>query len=104
MESKRTLQVLDMSLGGSWYTRCPKDTSRKLHINFQVFTFLESGPTSRFSRVLSKCHPWSLRGRWRFLTGVLVVFDMVDVSSLHQSVIMESKKTVEVPERRLGGF
>ena len=29
-------------------------------------------------------HPWSLRGHWRFLTGVLVGFNMGDVSRIRQ--------------------
>ena len=33
---------------------------------------------------VSRPSSWSLRGRWRFLTGVLVVFYMVDVSWIHQ--------------------
>ena len=33
---------------------------------------------------VSRASSWSLRGRWRFLRGVLVVFDMVDVSRIHQ--------------------
>ena len=33
---------------------------------------------------VSRASSWSLRGRWRFLTGVLVVFNMVDVSRIHQ--------------------
>ena len=32
----------------------------------------------------SRASSWSLRGGWRFLRGVLVVFDMVDVSRIHQ--------------------
>ena len=56
----------------------------KLHINFQITTFLQSGPTPGFSRTTSKCHPWSLRGRWRLLRGVLMVFDMVDAPRIHQ--------------------
>ena len=32
----------------------------------------------------SKCHPWSLGERKRFLKGVLVVFDSMDVSRIHQ--------------------
>ena len=62
MESKRTLDVPERSLGGLWDGGCPQDTSRKLHINFQVPTLLESLPTLRFSRASSMCHPWSLRG------------------------------------------
>ena len=27
---------------------------------------------------------WSLRGRWRFLRGVLVVFEMLDTTRMHQ--------------------
>ena len=53
--------------GWFWHNECPNDTSMKLGINFQISTFLESGPTPGFSRVSSKCHPWSLRGRWWFL-------------------------------------
>ena len=83
MESKRTLEFPERSLGGIWYGGCLKDTSRKLHIYFQDFTLLESGPTPGFSRASSKCHPWSLWGCWRFLRGVLVVFDMVDAPRIN---------------------
>ena len=31
---------------------------------FQISTFLESGPTPGFFSVSSKCRPWSLRWRW----------------------------------------
>ena len=33
---------------------------------------------------VSRASSWSLRGHWRFLTGVLVVFDMVDTPRIHQ--------------------
>ena len=33
---------------------------------------------------VSRATSWSLRGSWRFLRGVLVVFDMVDASRIHQ--------------------
>ena len=56
----------------------------KLHIHFQVSTLLESASSPGFSRASSKCHYWSLGGCWRFLRGVLLVFDMVDVSRIHQ--------------------
>ena len=46
-------------------------------------SYLESGPTPGFSRTSSKCHPWSLKGRWWFLRGVLVAFDILDVSNIH---------------------
>ena len=126
MESKRMLDLPERSLGGFFYGGSLQDKSRKLHINFQVSTLLESLPTPGFSRASSMCHLWSLRGCWKFLSGVLVVFDMVDVSNTSrklrinfqfstcpgnspspmclQSVIMESKRTLEVLDRSLGGF
>ena len=48
MESKRMLEVPERSLGGFWYAGYHKDTSRKLHINFQVSTPQESHPTPGF--------------------------------------------------------
>ena len=33
---------------------------------------------------VSRASSWSLRGRWRFLRGVLVVFGMVDAARIHQ--------------------
>ena len=33
---------------------------------------------------ISRASSWSLRGRWRFLRGVLVIFDMVDAPRIHQ--------------------
>ena len=135
MESKRSLVVPDRSLGG-----CPKDT-RKLHINFQISTIQESGQTPGFSRMSSKRHSLSLGGHSRFLRGVLMVFDIMDVSRIHQGSYMsifrylpfwevlssqcvsrasswslwfllsvfqvsciESRRTLEVPERSLSGF
>jgi hypothetical protein len=61
-----------------------KTQLRKLHINFQISSYLESGRTPGFSRASSKCHPWSLRGRWWFLRGFLTVFDIMDASRIHQ--------------------
>ena len=69
-ESKRTLAVPGRCFGGFWHGGCLKDTSRKLHINFQISTCLGSAP-----------YPMCL-----------------------QIVIMESKRTLEVPERSLGGL
>ena len=57
LESKRTLGVPESSLGGFWHGWYPKDTSRKLHIHFQVSSLLESGQTPGFSKASSKCHP-----------------------------------------------
>ena len=70
LESKRILKVPERSLSIFWHYGCPMYTSRKLHIKFQIYTFLGSAP-----------HPICL-----------------------QSVIMESKMTLVVPERSLGGF
>jgi hypothetical protein len=64
-------------------------------------------------------HPRSLRGRWWFLRGIFVVFDIIYISInfqistfLGSSLIpgfsrassKESKRTQVVPERSLGGF
>ena len=83
LESKWTLVVPERSLDDFWQTGCLKNAWGKLHINFQISSYLESGRTPGFSRASSKCHPWSLWGRWRFLRGVLVVFEMVDASRIH---------------------
>ena len=37
---------------------------------------------------------WSLRGCWRFLSGVLVAFDMVDVSRMHQGSFISIFKSL----------
>ena len=84
LESKWTLVVPERSLDDSWQTGCLKDASGKLHINFQISSYLESGRTPGFSRASSKCHPWSLRGRWWILRGFLVVFDLMYASRIHQ--------------------
>ena len=60
----------ERSLSGFWDGGCPQDTSRKLRINFQIFTCPGNSPS-----------PMCL-----------------------QSVIMESKRTLEVPDRSLGSF
>ena len=62
----------------------PQGYIQENNYQFSSFCPLESGPTPGFSRASSKCHPWSLRGRWRLLRGVLVVFDMVDAPRIHQ--------------------
>ena len=73
---------------------------------------------------VSRASSWSLGGRWRFLRGVLVIFEMVDASRIHQGsyiyifkvvvqkkhfgseifLVMEPKRMLEIPERSLGGF
>ena len=60
LEYMRRLEVPERSIGGYLHVGCLKDTSRKLHINFQVSTHSESSPTPGFSKASSKCHPWSL--------------------------------------------
>ena len=70
MESKRTLDVPERSLGGFCDGGCPQGTSRKLHINLQFSTCPGQSPSHMCL----------------------------------QSVIMESKRTLEVPDRSLGGF
>ena len=56
--------------GGILHNGCPTDTSRKLHINFHIFTFPGSAPSSMCL----------------------------------QSIIMECKMTLVVPDRNLGGL
>ena len=41
---------------------------------------------------VSRASSWSLRGRWRFLRGVLVVFEMLDTTRIHQGSYMSSFK------------
>ena len=45
-ESKRTLVVPERTLGCYGHNGCHQDIWRKLHINFQISTFMESGLTS----------------------------------------------------------
>ena len=49
-------------------------------------SIFRSLPSMKVTHLLcvSRVSSWSLRGRWRFLKGVLVVFHMVDVSRIHQ--------------------
>ena len=53
-ESKRFLVVPERSLGGFRHNEYPKYTLRKVCINFQISTFLGSGPTLGLSRASSK--------------------------------------------------
>ena len=43
---------------------------------------------------VSRASSWSLRGRWRFLRGVLVVFEMVDASRIYQGSHISIFKSV----------
>jgi hypothetical protein len=49
-------------------------------------SFFTSLPSWKVVKLLGspERHPRSLRGRWRFLRGVLVVFDTRDVPSIHK--------------------
>ena len=43
---------------------------------------------------VSRVSSWSLRGCWRFLGGVLVVFDMVDAPRKHQGSYISISKSL----------
>ena len=47
-----------------------------------IFKYLPSSEVLHLLCV-SRASSWSLRGSWRFLRGVLVVFEMVDASRIH---------------------
>ena len=112
-ESKRTLEVPDRGLGGFWHTVCPKDTSRRIFEMVDVSRIHQGSCVSIFKFLpareilhllcVSRASSWSRRGRWRFLTGVSVVFDMVDVSGIHEGsyisifISLPSKKVVQRP-------
>ncbi len=122
LESKRMLQVPEWSLVFDMVD------APSIHQGSYISIF-RSLPAWEVLNLLcvSRASAWSLRGRWRFLGGVLMVFDILDVSRMHQgsyisifkclpsckelkspmclrSVILESKNTIAVPERNLGGF
>ena len=116
------------SLGGFWHGGCPKDTPRKLHINFQIATCLGSAPSPlclqsvimEFKRTI-EVPERSLGGFWPggFWHGgclkdtsrklhinfqISTCLGSASSPMCLQSVIMESKRTLAVPERSLGGF
>ncbi len=79
MESKWTLEVPGRSLGGfdiiddpRMYKVCYR-SSIKIQAMWKVLHLL----------CVSRASSWSLRGCWRFLRGVLVVFEMLDASRIH---------------------
>ena len=47
---------------------------------------------------VSRVSSWSLRRHWRFLTGVLVVFNMVVVSKIHQGSCVSIFKSLPARE------
>ena len=81
MESWRMLVVPERSLGGFWHNGCTKDTLRKVYIHFYISTCLGIAPSPM---CLQRGSSWSLRGRWWFLRGVLMVFDIMDVFYIRQ--------------------
>ena len=58
-----------------------------------IFKFLPSWKVVQLLCV-SRASSWSLRGRWRFLRGVLVVFEMVDASRIHPGSCISIFKTL----------
>ena len=95
----------------------------KLHINFQISTFLGSAPSPRCLQNVIMESKRMLTVPDRSLGGFLYGVSLKDIPrKLHinfqistclgsalsprclQSVIMESKRMLEVPDRSLGGF
>ena len=62
-----------------------------------IFKFLPSWKGVQLLCV-SRASSWSLRGRWRFLRGVLVVFEMLDASKIHQGSCISIFKSL-VPRK-----
>ena len=78
MESKRTLEVQERSLGGFDMM----DASRQGSC-ISIFISLPLWEVLHLICVY-KASSWSLGGHWRFLRGVLVVFEMVETPRIHQ--------------------
>ena len=122
-KSKRMLEVPDRSLVVFDIRDVPRIHKRSYVSLFRVL------PSWKLVKLLGspERHPRSLRGRWRFLRRVLVVFDIMDALRIHQGRYVsifrslpswevlhllcvsrasskESKRTLGVPERSLGGF
>ena len=70
METRRTLEVPERSLGGFWHGGCLKDTSMKLHISFQISTFLGSAPSPMCLQSVNIESKRTQVGSWRCLGGV----------------------------------
>ena len=80
MESKRMLVVPERSLDGFDIMDVP-NIHQGSYVS--IFRFL---PSWKVVKLLGspERHPRSLRGRWRFLRGVLVVFDIRDAPRIHK--------------------
>ena len=74
------LKVPEKSLGGFYMVDTPCIHKRSF---ISIFISLPSWEVLHLLCV-SRASSWSLRGGWRFLKGVLMVFDTVDVSRIHQ--------------------
>ena len=102
---------------------CPKDTSRKLRINFQISILMESGQTPGFSRASSKESKRTLEVPERSLGGfehkgcpkdilrklrikfqISTLLESGQTPGFSRASSKESKRMLEVPERSLGGF
>ena len=77
LEYKRTLEVPERSLSSFWH-------APRLHQGSYVSIF-RSLPSLDVLHLLcvSRVSWWSLKGRWWFLRGVFVFFDMVDAPMIH---------------------
>ena len=123
MESWRMLVVPERSFGGFWHNWYPKDTLRKLYINFHISTCLGIDPSPIcLHRVIMESKRTlmvperSLGGFWHngctkdTLRKLYINFYISTCLGIApspmclQRVIMESKRTLVVPERSLGGF
>ena len=83
LESMRMLEVPERSFGRFRHGGCLKDTSRILQGS--CISIFRSLPVWEVHHLLcvSRASSCSLKGRWRFLRGVLVVFEMVDAPRIH---------------------
>ena len=87
LESMRTVEVPERSFGGFDMVDAPR-----IHQGKYISIF-RSVPAWEVLHLLcvSRASSWSLRGRWRFLKGVLMVFEMVDALRIHpQGYIQEA--------------
>ena len=80
LESKRMLVVPERSFGGFDIMDASRVHQGSCISIFILLPFWEMLHLLCVSRASS----WSPRGRWRFLRGVLVVFDMMDDPRIHQ--------------------
>ena len=82
LESKRTLEAPERSLSSFWYApRIHQGSYVSICRSLLAWEMIYLPCVSRVSL-------WSLRGRWRLLLGVWVVFDMVDAPRKHLASCM----------------